>query len=87
MRIKNEFSKYRKTEMGVRQWYIFSSDLFNHDNETNLRKLEVLTGFIICGHNLSPIRYGDDSMYSRHKKENTGTAESREREERTKHEM
>lgn len=53
---------YKNIERGIRQGCVFSPDLFNLYSETILRELEILSGFIIDGHNLDNIRHSDDTV-------------------------
>lgn len=40
-----------------------SPHLFHRDNNTNLREIETLPEFNICGHNLNNISHKDDTVY------------------------
>ena len=46
----------------VRQGCVLSPDLFNLYREKVLREIEDLNGFIISGHNVTNLRYADDTM-------------------------
>lgn len=61
MWFEGKFNEYTKTERGVRQGCIFSSDQFELPIVTILR-LENLLRFIIGEHNLNNIRYLLDTL-------------------------
>ena len=60
--IENKLSQYVKIKRGVRQGCIFSPDLFNLNRENVFRELEDLDGISVGGHNLTNLRFADDSM-------------------------
>ena len=62
IRTGNLMSGYTSIKRGVRQGCVLSPDLFNLYSETILREIEDLNGFIISGHNVTNLRYADDTM-------------------------
>ena len=55
-------SGYTNIKRGVCQGCVLSPDLFNLYSETILREIKDLNGFIISGHNVTNLRYADDTM-------------------------
>jgi len=62
VRVNGECSEYTKIERGVRQGCVMSPDLFNYYSELILRELDKENGFQIGGHNITNIRYADDTV-------------------------
>ena len=62
IRIDGECSSYTKNERGVRQGCVMSPDLFNYYSELILRELDKRKGLRVGGHNVTNIRYADDTV-------------------------
>ena len=62
MRVKGECSDYTNIERGVRQGCVMSPDLFNYYSELILREIKNEKGVRIGGHNITNIRYADDTV-------------------------
>ena len=55
-------SGFTNIKKGVHQRCVLSPVLFNFYREKILREIEDLNGFIISGHNVTNLRYADDTM-------------------------
>jgi hypothetical protein len=62
MRVDGECSEYASIKRGVRQGCVMSPDLFNYYSELILRELEKERGLRVGGHNITNIRYADDTV-------------------------
>ena len=62
IRLGNVTSGYTNIKREVRQGCVLSPDLFNLYSETVLREIEDLNGLIISGHNVTNLRYADDTI-------------------------
>jgi len=62
MRIDRECSDYTLIKRGVRYGCVMSPDLFNLYSEMILRNLEDHNGLQIGGHNITNLRYADDTV-------------------------
>ena len=62
MRVDGECSEYTSIKRGVRQGCVMSPDLFNYYSELILRELGKERGLREAGHNITTIRYTDDTV-------------------------
>ena len=62
IRVDGDCSEYTSIKRGVRQGCVMSPDLFNYYSELILRELEKENGLRIGGHNITNIRYADDTV-------------------------
>ena len=62
VRVETELSDYINIKRGVRQGCVMSPDLFNYYSELILRNLEQERGLKVGGHNITNIRYADDTI-------------------------
>ena len=62
MRVDGECSDYTIIKRGVRQGCVMSPDLFNFYSELIFRELEKEKGLRVGGHNITTLRYADDTV-------------------------
>lgn len=62
MPVGNELNKEAKIEQVFREACVYSLGLFDLYNKPILRELQIVTRFIIGGHDFNDIRYADNSV-------------------------
>ena len=62
MRVEGEISAFQKIKRGVRQGCVLSPDLFSLYSEIIMRNIEGQPGIRVGGHNISNLRYADDTV-------------------------
>jgi len=62
IKVDNEIGPFQQIKAGVRQGCVMSPDLFSLYSEIIMRHISDMSGILVGGHNISNLRYADDTV-------------------------